>query len=138
MELETRFLNVDLDVESAHDLSPLVDEFAPIAFNLHHAAMPHGFRASFELDGAERLDADTAIQRLADAVLRLPPAGRQLWDSATARRFSIGIAAGLRPYSFHVILQPGTVSAVAGVGAAVEVVVYGANTGSGEHLGDAR
>lgn len=122
----TDLLDVDLDVESAGDVGPLVEALAPIAYDLHYEPTPTGIQASFELRDDEALDADATIQRFTETLLALPVDAQRVWDGATLRRFSIGVRAGAGPYAFSLPLQPETIRSVAALGASIELVVYGA------------
>ncbi|HEX2203142.1 MAG TPA: hypothetical protein VHG91_07580 [Longimicrobium sp.] len=96
----TEFLSVDLEVEAAGDLGPLVEALAPVAFDLHYEPTPTGILASFELRGDEPLDAGATIQRFAEALLSMGADARTPWDDATLRRFSIGVRGGAEPHSY--------------------------------------
>lgn len=121
---ETRFLAVDLDLESVEDLTPLIDALAGAAFDLHPDPDAPRSRASLEIAHVEPRDADGQIRAFADALTALPSDARRIWDAATLRRFSIGVAAGTAPTSVSIPLHPDTIEAIARLGASLEVVVY--------------
>lgn len=124
----TEFLNVDLDLESAEDLSLLIAALKPVAFDLQNEDRAVVLRSTLELNGGNPPDADSAIGEFARALLALAPDIRRIWDNATVRCFSIGIAAGTAPHSFHVTVQPMTLQWIAALGASVEVVIYAARS----------
>lgn len=124
MDCMTEFLNVDLDIQSAIDLTPLLAALKPVAFALHGAAHAPVLRVTLELNEGNPRSADDAIRKFSTALLALAPDERRLWDGASVRVFSIGIDAGTRPHSFTVGLQASTVQMVADLGASVECVVY--------------
>lgn len=126
-DFPTEFLNVDLDLESTEDLSPLISALSPIAFALHSEGQTMILRCTLELNDGDPPDADSAIREFAQALLALSPDIRHIWDRATLRRFSIGIAAGSTPHSFIVTVQPLTLQRVAALGASIEVAIYAAS-----------
>jgi len=123
---QTQFLNVDLDVESAGDLSSLVSALDPVAFALHDVVNDEGHRVSFELSGNESMDAESTIEKFVAAIKALPSDARNCWNNATVRRFSIGIQAGVRPHSFIVGLKVQTLESLVSLASTVEYVVYSA------------
>jgi hypothetical protein len=125
-DFPTEFLNVDLDLESTEDLSPLISALKPIAFALHSEGQTVVLRCTLELNHGNPPDADSAIREFAQALLALSPDIRRIWDSATVRRFSIGIAAGNTPHSFIITVRPLTLQWVSALGASIEIAVYAA------------
>lgn len=120
---ETCFLNVDLDILSRRPLEPLVVALGRGIF-IHHVGKEgrkHGAHVSLSSYGQS---ADTLMRALVRRVERLKPAARQLWDGATSREFSIGIQAGLTPFSHDVQLRSDTLKGVARVGARIGITVY--------------
>jgi hypothetical protein len=65
----THFLNVDLDVWSRRDLTPLADHFAGIT--LHLGRTSRGWRASFE-SARQYAGAEPTVRALLRAVDALP------------------------------------------------------------------
>jgi hypothetical protein len=121
----TTFLNVDLDVVSAEDLTPLAEALAPRLHALHVGRVGRWHRATFELRGQPRTP-DAAIRRMVAAIDRLPPRERTRWRRATRRDFDVGIQAALRPHARAYAIEPATVALTARVGARLVVTVYGA------------
>ena len=78
----------------------------------------------FELGTGWNWPADRRITRFVKAVETLPRRERRLWDTATARRFDIGIEAGSSAHMFQLHLKPSTVEAVSCVGGEIVVSVY--------------
>lgn len=87
------FANVDLEVSSRRDLSPLVEALAPKAFLLHERRERGFHRVAFELSELRYRTPDACIARFATPLERLTPQRRTLWDGAAQRRFDIGIHA---------------------------------------------
>jgi len=115
------FLNVDLDIESADDLTVLASAFAPLAYALER---PTG-RASFELNDPEMSkDPESVILEFVRRVNDLPRSAREVWDRASRRVFDIGVQSGRRPSQLTHRVSSHTLRAVADVGAAIAVTVY--------------
>jgi hypothetical protein len=121
----TQYLNVDLDIYSRVSLKGLVDAMGENAFVLYVGGEGRKHQAHVELARSHSgMTADRAIVGLTRLVKRLPPRYRKVWDSAKSREFNVGIAAGLKPFSFELRLNRRTVDAVTEVGGAVVVTVY--------------
>src|SRR5262249_2903410 len=118
-----RFLNVDLDIEAAQDLSLLVHALGPSAFDLHTGPVGAGFETHLEL-ASDAIDPDTAIKRFVELLDALPPRAKRLWNTATRKDFSIGIQGGTEPRVVELAVRPETLKAVARLGARVVVTVY--------------
>lgn len=126
----TRFLNVDLDVVAAQDLSSLVHALSPSAFDLHTGRAGAGYQTHLELASCASQNADVVIKRFVELLASFPPRTRRIWDNATRRDFNIGIQGGTGPRAFELALQPETLKAVARLGARVVVTVYAVDTKS--------
>jgi hypothetical protein len=130
MSETTTFLNVDLDLWSREDLTPLADALRPALHALHVGRVGRRCLARFELAGHPRT-ADSAIRRLVGAILRLPPRARTRWSGATRREFNIGIQAASQPHASEFRIEPATVALIARVGGRLVVTVYGSSLSSG-------
>ena len=116
-----RFANVDLDVASRADLTPLITAFAPRAFHL--SAFRHrGLNvAIFELSREPR-NPDAGIRAFVSLIESLPPAARAVWRRATKRDFNVGVEAAERGQVFTVLAE--TVVLAGRVGASISFTVY--------------
>ena len=123
-EGRTNFLNVDFEVLSRTPLDALVAALGRKVFVLYQGKWKPGYAAMFELATGWNWPDDCRITRFVKAVETLPRRERRLWDSATARRFDIGIEAGYTPHMFQLRLKPSTVEAVSRVGGEIVVSVY--------------
>ena len=89
------FLNVDLDLWSEEDLSPLAQALEPHAYAMER---PAG-RISFELgEAVSPEDPEPLILEFVRIVKRLPTEPQGVWDRASRRVFDIGIQSGHRPF----------------------------------------
>jgi hypothetical protein len=119
----TTFLNVDLDVRSLEDLTPLAEALEPQLFALQVARVGRGWVARFELSRQPKT-ADGAIRRLAAAVERLPARERARWRRATRREFNVGIQAAAEPHASEFPIEPATLARVARIRGRLVVTLY--------------
>ena len=136
--------NVDLEIASADDLRPLLDELEAEdkAMSLYHqgfdgasdaATLEIGSYPSQEEDWVYENYNDTAnLVGGADALIsafcalleNLSPAARRLWDRCTRKEFDIGFTAGNTMKSFHTQIRAETVKRSAALGASILITVY--------------
>ena len=124
---ETALLNVDLDITSGHDLTPLAGALRSRLVVLHVGRVRRTWSARFELR-TQPPNADAAIRRFVSAIDTLRAGPRSLWRRARMRDFNIGIQAGLRPHAVELAVSPAAVAMAARVGARIVITVYGAGT----------
>jgi hypothetical protein len=122
----TRFINVDLDLASAQELTELVQAFKPGASPLNCWQVADTYFANLELstDPINPTDAESAIRRFVALIDTLPPGARALWNDASKRDFSIGVDAGSSPSTFELALNPEVLELAARVRARIVFVVY--------------
>jgi len=129
---ERLFLNVDLDIDSAEDLSLLITALEPRAYSLARSAG----RASFELsEPVQPTTPEPLILEFVRLVKGLPPQVRALWDRADRRVFDIGIQSGRGPFQEGHRLAPDTLRAAAEVEAEVAFTVYSLAESAPERTG---
>lgn len=121
-ETETHFINVDLELRAATELTELVQAFEPGAMALNCMVVDDGYLANLEL-ATQPSEAEAAIRSFIKLIDKLPPRARELWD-ASRRDFSIGVEAGSTPSSFELALTPAVLRLAADVGARITFVVY--------------
>jgi hypothetical protein len=121
-DTKTHFLNVDLELRAAHELTELVQAFEPGAMALNCMAIEGGYMANLEL-ATEPRDAEAAIRSFVDLIDKLPRRARVLWNETSRREFSIGVQAGSTPPSFELALTPAVLKLAADVGARITLVV---------------
>ena len=120
---DAKFLNVDLDIYSRSDLQPLVNSFGKKVIVLYAGRERGMYSAHIEIVGLPKLSADSTIRAFCALIRALPKTGRELWNRATTREFSVGLQAGQQPCDFRIEAQ--TVRAVAELGAVIVLTVYG-------------
>jgi hypothetical protein len=125
-EAESRFLNVDLDIEAPYDLAPLVAALGAKVFDLHTGPVRDGFETHLELAGEciQPGSADLAIREFLRLLSHLAPNAKPLWERATRRDFNIGIQGGRTPHAFEVALPRDILVGVADLGARIVITVY--------------
>ena len=113
------FLNVDLDLESRADLSPLSAVLRQKLLALHEAK---NF-AVYELR-RQSADADTAIRAIAKIIQRLPRDSRARWNRCSRKALNVGIKSsrGREPVDARISLE--SLQAAARIGAEIVVTIY--------------
>ena len=115
-----RFINVDLDVESADELRPLIDAMDPHAYSLER---PPG-QASFEVNEPSPNDPEDVILDFIRIVKSLPPAARKVWDAASKRVFDIGLQSGRDPFRQSYSIGIETLRQATDIGAHIAITIY--------------
>jgi hypothetical protein len=121
---DAQFLNVDLDVYSRSDLQPLVTGFGKKVIALYVGRESGRYSAHLELVG-QRRTADSTIRAFCILIRTLPKTGRELWNAAKTREFSVGVQAGQQPFACDFRIEAQTVKTVAELGATIVLTVYG-------------
>lgn len=121
---DAQFLNVDLDIYSRSDLQPLVSSFRKKVIALYVGRERGSYSAHLEL-ARQTFSADSTIRAFCALIRALPKTGRELWNSAKTREFSIGVEAGQRPFACDFRIEAKTVKSVADLGATIVLTVYG-------------
>jgi hypothetical protein len=136
-------LNVDLEIYSPHDLSPLVEALAQNAFQLER---PPG-RVAFELNQpVSPSEPEPLVREFVRLVQALPPSVRAVWESASKRAFDIGFQSPRGSFSSDAPitqsagcptsmrashgLTPITLRAAAEVDAEIAVTIYASDVGA--------
>ena len=118
-----QFLNVDMDVESARNLDPLVEAFGRRVIVLHREHRRGRHFATLELSRQPR-GPNAAIQSFVKLVEHLPPRARALWNGSRRRVFDIGVDVGKGGHIPVIALSEDTVARASTVGARVLVTCY--------------
>jgi hypothetical protein len=122
--MNPRFLNVDLDIESASKLNSLVAEMGKRVIVLHSGRVSKTKRHLLILESSpEHNGPDATIHALCKVIESLAPAARRVWDAAR-KEFNVGYE--LRPserYSSF-SLRPDTLERIAKLGAKLVVTYY--------------
>jgi hypothetical protein len=120
---ETHFLNVDLDIYSKHDLSPLVQCFGSKVLVLRAGRERRKYSAHLEIAKLTKTP-DSTIRAFCKLVEALSEQDRALWNTAIVRSFSIGIQAGAQPNPCDFRIQQKTVKAICDISAEIVLTIY--------------
>lgn len=120
-----RYLNTDLDLVSADELTPLAAHFESRgAFALHVSRRDDGlWHASFELD-AQHDEPEPAVAAMLAIAESLEEPLRSIWTSCSRREFDIGYDCGDAPWGFQQRLSSGLLARMAAVGASLGITLY--------------
>ena len=127
---ETQFLNVDLELVTRVDLSPLLAHWRDTLILLRDST-DAGCRTIWaELRETPR-DANSAIDELTRNVKDLPGPLRALWDACDDRCFNVGVQAGRAPHATAFPISAQTIAALTAIAARLEFTVYGIDDAAG-------
>ena len=121
------YLNTDLDLTSAGDLSALTAEFeARGAFTLYNGRGDEGrCSARFEISSdVSPHEPDQTIAALLDLVESLPESLSAIWSGCEMREFNIGYDCGHRPWAFNQGLSSAILARLAAAGASLRITIY--------------
>jgi len=121
--MEVRYLNTDLEIESNHDLSKIVEEFGEDVMVLHQGEIRGYQHASFEIAGSMN-GANAVINYSCSLVEGLPKEARMIWDECCSRILDIGYESGTSPCSFRSEIRASTIQRVAEIGASIVITIY--------------
>ena len=119
------YLNTDLDLTSADDLTALAAAFeAGELFPLHVTLGEDGkWYACFETEG-QHTDPEPNIAAMLAVVEALAPPLQTVWAGCSRREFNIGYDCGLEPWAFNQGLSAELLGRMAAAGASLRVTLY--------------
>lgn len=122
----TRFLNVDLDIESKYDISPIIKDFGDKVFILNDQPHTEGnHNLSVEVsDSFCQQDPEGLISRYVELINSFSDNAKDAWNKCHKKTFDIGYESGFTPYSIDSELSANTIKAIASLGASVGVTLY--------------
>ena len=125
MKRETRYLNTDLDLVSAHRLEALAAAFdSRGVFPLHVDQRDDG-RWYATLETREQFDQpEPNIAALLDAIETFDPPARELWRACDARELNIGYDCGDEPWAFNHGLTAATLARIAALDISLRITLY--------------
>ena len=131
MDDTIRYLNTDLDLTSAGDLTALAAAFeAQGMLPLHVARGGDGlWRATFET-GEQHEEPEPNIAAMLAVVESLAEPLLAAWAGCTRREFDIGYDCGSTPWAFHQGLSGELLGRVAAAGASLRITLYPPETAS--------
>ena len=120
---QTHFLNVDLELITRGEISPLLAQWSTKVAVLRDS-MEDGQRTIWlELNGQPG-EVEHAVLGFLDLVGKLPDPVRELWNGCDDRCFNVGIQAGSTPHDATFTISPRTLGRIAAVMARVAFTVY--------------
>lgn len=119
------YLNTDLDLRSADDLTALAALFEACGLaEIHLRQEDDGsWFAIFEA-GCCSAEPDQSITALLDVIEALAPEYRAMWSRCTVREFNLGYQCGDVPQPFTQRLSSEVVVRMAAVGASMRITLY--------------
>ncbi|MFY8275473.1 hypothetical protein AAEU32_15225 [Pseudoalteromonas sp. SSDWG2] len=120
---DIQFLNVDLELESKHDISALVADLDKSAVVLHYDKDETRQLARIETKG-ESGSPDKAINELCELIESCSKAGLKQWLSCSRRTFDLGFNSGQSPKCFNEAIHADTLLRISAIGAGIEVTIY--------------
>ena len=119
------YLNTDLDLTSADDLTALAAEFEAARVRPLHVT--HGedglWYACFETD-EQHVEPESNIAAVLAVVESLAPPVRAVWAGCSRREFNVGYDCGLEPWAFNQELSAKLLGRMAAAGASLRVTLY--------------
>jgi hypothetical protein len=122
---EIRFLNVDLDIESTNDISPIVQEFSGRLSIMRNEQKEGLYIASFETGYEEE---NKIVEEYVSLIEGLSPEAIEIWNNCTKREFDFGYDSGDWPNDFHSKISEKSIKSLARVGGSVTVTIYPPDT----------
>jgi hypothetical protein len=122
MPAVTHFLNVDLEVHSPEDLTPLAAGMASATHLLQCERVHDEWVLAVETAGTPA-SAQDAITGLLDAVLALPDEAARLWRGARRRCFDVGVESAHGP-TWKTELSAATLHRIADQAAVLALTIY--------------
>jgi hypothetical protein len=123
---EIRYLNTDLDLVAARDLTPLAEALSAQGVRPLYG-VTHGederWYATFETDEQHATPEESMVAML-DAIESLPGPARTLWKKCSLREFNIGYDCGDHPWAFNNGLSNGTLIRAGAAGATLRITLY--------------
>lgn len=125
--VDSSFINLDLELCSAEDLSPLAAHFGNRVFLLDCAETNGGFVLVAEplIEGNLCADPLQCTDHLLALVESLPPALRAGWERCSSRRFDYGFDGGFEGRPYAVVLDVARVGRIAAIGVEIGMTLYG-------------
>ncbi len=120
-----QYLNTDLDLVSAGDLSALAAELEAQGLDrLHVGRQEDGLWLAIFEAGVCWQDPEATISALLDVIETLDEPARRAWCECTKREFNIGYDCGNEPWAFNQALSSQTLRRMADVSAGLRITLY--------------
>ncbi len=117
------FLNIDLDLESTDDLSPIISEFSNSVIVLNQEKENNLNKVSFELSGATG-NPDYLFKHYISIINNLSSNSKKLWYGCSKREFDLGFESGDTPRDVHNNISSTIINALSKLEASVTITIY--------------
>ena len=120
------FLNLDLEIEAAFDLEPLVKHFEGHTFVLFLGTTGASFRLALEPVIKGRLNADpvACTEHFLSVLEAFPEEAKALWSACRSRVFDYGFDGGLEFPPIHIELSSSLLARSAKLGLGQRITIY--------------
>ncbi|MBQ4839257.1 MULTISPECIES: hypothetical protein [Pseudoalteromonas] len=120
---EIQFLNVDLELESKHDISALVEDLKRNAIVLHYDKDDYRELARIE-SSTEVNSPNKAINHLCELIESCSKTALKQWLGCKKRTFDIGFVSGETPKCYSQAIDVDTLLRISAIGAGIEITLY--------------
>ncbi len=119
-----KYLNTDLELESAHDLSLIVKKLhAEGCVILYDGKLDELNFATFEVS-LQSTNPDDTVGKFVKHIDSLPAEARTAFDNCCSRVVDIAFESGDEPSSFSSVLALGTIIELSRLGISVSITIY--------------
>lgn len=115
------FLNIDLEIESTIDITPIIDEWGERVSVHRHEEIDGVHYGSFETGYIELSDIFEEYISLVEGLSR---ASREIWDKASRRDFDFGYESGTTPSDYHSRIELKHLENLAKIGGSLVITIY--------------
>jgi hypothetical protein len=120
-----RYLNTDLDLTSAVDLTGLTSALEALGVRpLHVTQSEDGLWRSILETATQYLEPALNIAAIVAAIELLDEANRAAWLGCTQRDFNVGYDCGALPLSINLGISPELLGRVAAIGGSLQITLY--------------
>jgi hypothetical protein len=125
-EESIRYLNLDIELESENDLTPLVEHLGEEVFVLCNKQVESIFYTSFEPKYFEEEEntPENHTRHILGLLDNLPDSLREMWNKCRSKIFDFGFDSGFAPCPFYTDLDPESLQRIAALGASVRFTIY--------------
>ena len=116
------FLNIDLDIESLLDITPIIEEWGNRVVVFRHEEVNGVFHGSFETGGCSEVS--EILDEYISLIEGLTPSSREIWDKAQKREFDFGYESGSKPNNFHSRVEADYLNKLANFGGSIVITIY--------------
>lgn len=120
-----QYLNTDLDLVAAHDLTALAADLEARGVQPLHVDRHEDGRWYATFEASETCEQpETSISLMLAIIESLGESASRIWWGCTIREFNIGYECGSEPWAFNQEISGSTLRRMANVGAALRITLY--------------